>query len=238
MFAVVADRLRGQRVQDLMSGNVDLQETPLRVFLLEDHAIVREGLLALLEQSGIDVCGWSDVAGGAAEQIDSLAPDVAVLDVTLPDGSGIEVCREVQSLPNRVKCVMLTSSTQESALFDAIIAGANGYLLKQIGTVDLVDALHQVADGQPLIDPSLVGRVFDQLRHSLGHRGTDGLTEREVEIANLICEGMTNREIASRLFIAEKTVRNNVTALLRKLGMHRRSEIAAAAIRGDLRLNS
>ena len=215
-------------------SDIARSETP-KVFLLEDHAIVREGVAALLTDAGIEVVGQSDRVEGTLDAIEASGATVAVLDIALPDGSGIEVCRDVRAKLPDVKCLILTSSTEEMALFDAVIAGASGFLLKQINGMDMVAAILDVAGGKSLIDPTLVGHVFDRLRESLNRPKsaliddqTAELTEREREIALLIAEGLTNRQIGKRLFIAEKTVRNNVTGLLRKLNMTSRNEVIAA----------
>jgi DNA-binding NarL/FixJ family response regulator len=189
---------------------------------------------ALLTDSGIEVVGQAERVEGVLGAIETSGANVAILDISLPDGNGIEVCRDIRAnLPN-VRCIMLTSSTAEMALFDSVIAGASGFLLKQISGTDMVAAVHAVADGQSLIDPSLVGNVFDRLRDSLREPAIAAqvdLTERENQIALLIAEGLTNRQIGQRLFIAEKTVRNNITGLLRKLNMSSRSEVIAAVFR-------
>lgn len=204
------------------------------VFLLEDHAIVREGVAALLTDSGIDVVGQAERVEGVLWAIEESGANVAILDISLPDGNGIEVCRDIRAKLPDVRCIMLTSSTAEMALFDSVIAGASGFLLKQISGTDMVAAVHAVAAGQSLIDPSLVGHVFDRLRDSLREPTLSAqvqLTERETQIALLIAEGLTNRQIGQRLFIAEKTVRNNITGLLRKLNMSSRAEVIAKVFR-------
>jgi two-component system response regulator DevR len=205
-----------------------------RVFLLEDHAIVREGVAALLTDSGIEVVGQAERVEGVLWAIEESGANVAILDISLPDGNGIEVCRDIRAKLPDVRCIMLTSSTAEMALFDSVIAGASGFLLKQISGTDMVAAVHAVAAGQSLIDPSLVGHVFDRLRDSLREPTLSAqvqLTERETQIALLIAEGLTNRQIGQRLFIAEKTVRNNITGLLRKLNMSSRAEVIAKVFR-------
>ncbi|HSX66893.1 response regulator transcription factor [Nocardioides sp.] len=205
----------------------------IRVFLLDDHEVVRRGLRELLESSGdIEVVGESGSAARATAMIPALRPDVAVLDGRLPDGSGIDVCRDVRSVDPSIRALVLTSYDDDEALFAAIMAGASGYVLKQITGTDLVDAVRRVAEGQSLIDPSLTMRVLERVR-----RGTEtptelaALTEREREIFELIAEGLTNRQIGDRLFLAEKTVKNYVSGLLAKLGVERRTQAAVLAAR-------
>ncbi|MFO7779128.1 MAG: response regulator transcription factor [Nitriliruptoraceae bacterium] len=199
-----------------------------RVFLVDDHEVVRRGLKDLLDaEDDIDVVGDAATAGMALAQIARTAPDVAVLDVRLPDGNGIEVCREVRARDPRIACLMLTSFGDDEALFDAIMAGAAGYLLKDIRGNDLIDAVRRVAAGDSLLDPSLTGKVLERLR-----RGDEedprlkALSEQERKILALIAEGLTNRQIAERMHLAEKTVKNYVSNLLSKLGMSRRTEAA------------
>jgi DNA-binding NarL/FixJ family response regulator len=205
----------------------------IRVFLLDDHEVVRRGLRELLESTGdIEVVGESGSAVRATAVIPALRPEVAVLDGRLPDGSGIDVCRDVRSVDPAIRALVLTSYDDDEALFAAIMAGASGYVLKQITGTDLVDAVRRVAAGQSLIDPSLTMRVLERVRH--GHdtpTELDTLTEREREIFALIAEGMTNRQIGERLFLAEKTVKNYVSSLLAKLGVERRTQAAVLAAR-------
>lgn len=213
---------------------IDAEVAPTKVFLLEDHAIVRDGLVALLEDAGFVVVGTADVVEGTVEKILDAAPDVAVLDISLPDGSGIDVCRAVVQDHEGPKCLVLTSASDEMALFDAVSAGASGFLLKQIGGNDLIDAIEQLQAGRSLIDPTLVGRVVDRLRDTLDRDSTSPLTDRERQIAALIAEGCSNKEIGRQLFLAEKTVRNNITMLLRKLDMRSRHDVMAAVLAGNL----
>lgn len=205
----------------------------IRVFLLDDHEVVRHGLRALLESSGdIEVVGESGSAVEATSRIPALGPDVAVLDGRLPDGSGVDVCRDVRSVDPSIRALILTSYDDDEALFAAILAGASGYVLKQITGHDLVDTVRRVAAGQSLIDPSLTVRVLERVRH--GQQQPDelaSLTEREREILALIAEGLTNRQIGERLFLAEKTVKNYVSSLLAKLGLERRTQAAVLASR-------
>ncbi len=200
----------------------------IRVFLVDDHEVVRRGLKDLLDaEEDIDVVGDAATAGMALAGIASTSPDVAVLDVRLPDGNGVEVCREVRARDPRIACLMLTSFGDDEALFDAIMAGAAGYLLKDIRGNDLIEAVRHVATGESLLDPSVTGKVLDRLR-----KGQDedprltSLSDQERKILVLIAEGLTNRQIAERMHLAEKTVKNYVSNLLAKLGMHRRTEAA------------
>jgi DNA-binding NarL/FixJ family response regulator len=205
----------------------------IRVFLLDDHEIVRRGLRELLEAEGeLEVVGEAGTAEEALRRVPATAPDVAVLDVRLPDGDGVEVCREIRSKLPSVQCLMLTSYADDEALFDAIMAGASGYVLKQIRGTELVDAIKTVAAGQSLLDPSVTARVLDRLRTgSAQDEKLEGLTDQERRILDLLAEGLTNREIADRMFLAEKTVKNYVSNLLAKMGMQRRTEAAVYAAR-------
>jgi two-component system, NarL family, response regulator DevR len=203
----------------------------IRVFLLDDHEVVRQGLRNLLEREGdIEVVGESGSAVEATGRIPALRPDVAVLDGRLPDGSGIDVCRDVRSVDPSIRALILTSYEDDEALFAAIMAGAAGYVLKQIRGTDLVDAVRRVAAGQSLLDPALTARVLERIRQ--GPQEPDelrGLTDQERRILTLVAEGMTNREIASRMFLAEKTVKNYVSSVLSKLGLERRTQAAVLA---------
>jgi two-component system response regulator DevR len=200
----------------------------IRVFLVDDHDLVRRGLRALVEaEDDIVVVGEAATAGMALAGIDREVPDVAVLDVRLPDGSGVEVCREVRSRHPEVNCLMLTSFGDDEALFDAIMAGAAGYLLKEVRDQDLVMAIRRVARGESLLDPALTGKVLERLR-----KGTQqdprvvSLTDQERNILDHITAGRTNREIAGQIHLAEKTVKNYVSNILTKLDMSRRTEAA------------
>jgi two-component system, NarL family, response regulator DevR len=203
----------------------------IRVFLLDDHEIVRRGLHDLLESEGdIEIVGESGSAREATARIPALRPDVAVLDARLPDGSGIDVCRDVRSTDPSIKALILTSYDDDEALFAAIMAGAAGYVLKQIGSGDLVDSVRRVASGQSLIDPQLMARVLERVRNGPPeHEELAGLTDQERKILALIAEGMTNRQIGERLFLAEKTVKNYVSSILSKLGLERRTQAAVLA---------
>ncbi len=206
----------------------------IRVYLLDDHEIVRRGLIALLESAGdIEVIGESGSAPEATRRIPALRPDVAVLDARLPDGSGIDVCRDVRSADPSIKALILTSYQDDEALFSAIMAGAAGYVLKQIKGTDLVDAVRRVAAGQSLLDPLVTAQVLERIR-----RGSDddpeelsSLTPQERRILELIAEGLTNRQIGEQLFLAEKTIKNYVSSLLAKLGVERRTQAAILANR-------
>jgi two-component system response regulator DevR len=203
----------------------------IRVYLLDDHEVVRHGLRDLLEREGdIEVVGESGSAVDAEHRIPALRPDVAVLDGRLPDGSGIDVCRAVRSVDPDVKALILTSYEDDEALFAAIMAGAAGYILKQIRGNDLVDAVRRVAAGQSLLDPAVTARVLDRIRR--GPEQPDELktlTDQERRILALVAEGLTNRDIAERMFLSEKTVKNYVSSLLAKLGMERRTQAAVLA---------
>lgn len=203
----------------------------IRVFLLDDHEVVRRGLRDLLESDGdIEIVGESGSAKEATARLPALRPDVAVLDARLPDGSGIDVCRDVRSVDPGIKALVLTSYDDDEALFAAILAGAAGYLLKQVGGSDLVDAVRRVADGQSLIDPALTAKVLDRLRNGpTEHSELQSLTEQEHRILLLIAEGLTNRQIGDRLFLAEKTIKNYVSSILAKLGLERRTQAAVLA---------
>ena len=206
---------------------------PISVFLLDDHEIVRAGLRALFGASdGIEVVGEAATAAEALSRIPSVRPSVAILDVRLPDGSGIEVCREIRSSRPDIACVMLTSYADDEALFAAIMAGSAGYVLKRVGGMDLVDDVRRVAAGQSLLDPALAAQVLERLRHdSGGDPLMAGLTPQERRILDLVADGRTNRQIAAELYLAEKTVKNYVSNLLAKLGMERRTQAAAYAAR-------
>ena len=204
----------------------------VKVFLLDDHEIVRRGLRDLLEAAGFDVVGEAGTAAEALARIPPTAPQVAVLDVRLPDGDGVEVCREIRSRNPEIACLMLTSYSDDEALFDAIMAGAAGYVLKQIKGTELVDAIRKVADGQSLLDPALTAKVLDRLRSGGAQdERIDSLTDQERRILELLAEGMTNRQIAEQMFLAEKTIKNYVSNLLAKMGMERRTEAAVYAAR-------
>jgi DNA-binding NarL/FixJ family response regulator len=207
------------------------------VFLLDDHEIVRRGLKELLEgEEDLVVVGEAGTAAEALARIPATAPHVAVLDVRLPDGDGVEVCREIRSAHPEINCLMLTSYADDEALFSAILAGAAGYVLKQVRGTDLVDAIRRVAQGQSLLDPGVTARVLERLRSPQApDESLASLSEQERRILDLIAEGLTNRQIGERMYLAEKTVKNYVSNVLMKLGMSRRSEAAAYAARLDER---
>jgi DNA-binding NarL/FixJ family response regulator len=209
----------------------------VRVFLLDDHEIVRTGLRALLETSeDIEVVGEAATVAEALARIPPTRPQVAILDVRLPDGSGVEVCREIRSTSPEIACVMLTSYADDEALFASIMAGAAGYVLKQVENTDLVDAVRRVAAGQSLLDPVLTERVLARLREGPQvDARLASLTAQERRILDLIADGQTNRQIAASMYLAEKTVKNYVSNVLAKLGMERRTQAATYAARLDER---
>ncbi|MFJ3714796.1 response regulator [Streptomyces sp. NPDC090057] len=207
---------------------------PVRVFLMDDHEVVRRGVRDLLnDEPDIEVVGEAGTAEQALVRVPALRPHVAVLDVRLPDGDGVSVCRELRSRMPELACLMLTSFDDEEALLDAIMAGASGYVLKQIRGSDLVSAVRTVARGQSLLDPSATARLMARLRGAQEPAEEPdelpGLTDREREILALIGEGLTNRQIGQRLYLAEKTVKNHISRLLAKLGVERRVQAAVIA---------
>jgi len=207
----------------------------IRVFLLDDHEIVRRGLADLIGlEADLEIVGEAGSAAEALVRIPATRPDVAVLDVRLPDGSGVEVCREVRDTMPDTRCLMLTSYADDEALFNAIMAGASGYVLKEIRGNDLVDAIRQVAAGRSLLDPLATQRVMERLRTG-GEQDErlHALTDQERRILELIGEGLTNRQIGERMHLAEKTVKNYVSSLLAKMGMERRTQAAAYVARRD-----
>jgi len=201
---------------------------PVRVFLLDDHEIVRDGIIHLLSAAaGLEVVGEAATAAEALRRIPAVRPDVAVLDARLPDGSGIDVCRDIRSTVPSVRCLILTSYDDDDAVFAAVMGGASGYLLKEIRGTALVDAIREVALGRSLLDPKVTEQLLNRLRTSeQSDPRVKAFTDRERDILLLIAEGLTNREIGQRLFLAEKTVKNHVSALLAKLGMQRRAQVA------------
>ncbi|MEV0285950.1 MULTISPECIES: response regulator transcription factor [unclassified Kribbella] len=207
----------------------------IKVFLLDDHEVVRLGLRQLLEaEPDVEVVGDASTAAEAVARIPALRPDVAVLDVRLPDGDGITVCREVRSVMDEPPaCLMLTSFSDDEALFTAIMAGAAGYLLKQVSGTDLVGAVRRLAAGESLLDPAMTTAVLERLRNPPDIEDDpryQSLTEQERRILDEIAAGKTNRQIAQSMFLAEKTVKNYVSGLLRKLDMERRTEAAVYAV--------
>ena len=209
------------------------REGPIRVFLMDDHEVVRRGVRDLLEaESDITVVGEAGTAAEALARVPGLVPDVAVLDVRLPDGDGVSVCRDIRSALPEVACLMLTSFGDDEALFDAIMAGAAGYVLKQIRGSDLIGAVRTVASGESLLDPGAAGEVMARMRGKTAQADPlDGLTPQERKILALIGDGLTNRQIGEQMFLAEKTVKNYISALFAKLGMERRTQAAAYAAR-------
>ena len=202
-----------------------------RVFLLDDHELVRRGLRDLLEDADFEVVGEAGTVQQAMARIPALRPDVCVLDARLPDGSGIDVCRDVRSIDPTIRALILTSYDDDEALFAAIMAGAAGYVLKQVGSNDLVDAIRHVAAGRSLLDPIVTTRVLERMRTATSGEPDElaSLTDQERKILALIAEGLTNRQIAERMFLAEKTVKNYVSSVLAKLGLERRTQAAVLA---------
>ena len=218
----------------MLSMSTDDEAEPgprIRGFLLDDHEIVRRGIRELLESEGdIEVVGESGLAQEATRRIPALRPDVAILDGRLPDGSGIDVCRDVRSVDPSIKAVILTSYDDDDALFAAIMAGASGYVLKQVRGNDFVDTVRRVAAGQSMLDPSVTAQVLERIRNGPPEDKLRAkLTEQEHRILDLIGEGLTNRQIAERMFLAEETVKNYVSALLAKLGLTSRTQAAIFA---------
>jgi DNA-binding NarL/FixJ family response regulator len=209
------------------------ERSPIKVFLLDDYEIVRQGVRDLLEiQPDIRVIGEAGTAASALARIPALRPDVAILDVRLPDGDGVSVCRDIRAQMPEVACLMLTSVDDDEALFNAIMAGAAGYVLKDINGTNLVGAVRTVAAGQSMLDPRAAGQLMARLRDAATkHDPLEGLTKQERRILELIGEGLTNRQIGERMYLAEKTVKNYVSALFQKLGMERRAQAAAYAAR-------
>ena len=204
----------------------------IRVFLLDDHEVVRRGLKDLFDsEEGFEVVGESGSAKEAEAIIPALRPDVDVLDGRLPDGSGVDVCRSIRSVDPSIRAIILTSYDDDEALFAAIMAGAAGYVLKQIVGNDLLDVVRKVADGQSLLDPAVTQRVLDRLRDGGASEPAElrALTPQERRILELVAEGLTNRQIGEKLFLAEKTVKNYVTSILTKLGLERRTQAAVLA---------
>ena len=206
------------------------------MFLLDDHEVVRRGLRDLLEaEPDIEVCGEAATAADGVARIVATSPDVAILDVSLPDGDGVTVCRAVLERRPQLRVLMLTALSDDEALVDAIVAGASGYVLKQVHGTDLVDDIRRLAAGQSLLDPAITAVVLDRVRQSAAapDEAEDRLTEHERHILSLLGEGLTNREIGERLFLSEKTVKNYVSALLHKLGMSHRTEAAVYSVRRE-----
>jgi DNA-binding NarL/FixJ family response regulator len=207
---------------------------PIRVFLMDDHEVVREGVRQLLESTGeIEVVGEASSCSEALQRVPATRPHVAILDVQLPDGTGVEVCREIRNDHPEIFCLMLTSFSDDEALFQSIMADAAGYILKQIRGNDLISTVKRVANGESLIDPAVTGRLLERLRHPQPEEDPRlaSLTKLERVILDHVAEGMTNRQIAGKVNLAEKTVKNYVSSILMKLGMARRTEAAVFAVR-------
>jgi two-component system response regulator DevR len=204
----------------------------ISVFLLDDHEVVRRGVRELIEaEDDMVVVGEAGTAEEAIGRIPATSPNVAVLDVRLPDGDGIEVCREIRSKHPEIACIMLTSFADDEAVYAAIMAGAAGYVLKQVRGSDLIAGIRRVAAGESLLDPTVTTRLLDRLRHQGDDDELATLSDQERKILDLIAEGLTNRQIGERMFLAEKTVKNYVSNLLSKMGMSRRTEAAVYAAR-------
>ncbi|MCP8999388.1 response regulator transcription factor [Pseudarthrobacter sp. RMG13] len=205
----------------------DVVAHAVRVFVLDDHELVRRGLQDLLESEGFVVVGMSGSAAEAARRIPALRPDVAILDARLPDGTGIEVCRDVHSVDETINCLILTSYDDEQALRGAVLAGASGYVLKEIGGSDLIGALRRAAKGESLFDAELKARIVQGLAEpERVDPRLASLTRQERRVLELVGEGLTNRQIGERMLLAEKTVKNYVSSLLAKLGFERRTQAA------------
>jgi two-component system response regulator DevR len=205
------------------------------VFLVDDHEVVRRGLIDLLSaDSELDVIGEAGSVAQAMAQIPALRPDVAVLDVRLPDGNGIELCRDLLSRLPDLRCLMLTSFTSDEAMLDAILAGASGYVIKDIKGMELAKAIKEVGAGRSLLDNRAAAALMAKLRNAAERSDPlSGLTDQERVLLDLLGEGLTNKQIADRMFLAEKTVKNYVSRLLAKLGMQRRTQAAIFATKLD-----
>ncbi|MCP3936842.1 MAG: response regulator transcription factor [Actinomycetia bacterium] len=212
-------------------------EDPVRVFLLDDHEVVRMGIAALIEaEDDLTVAGQADSAAAALAAVEAARPDVAVLDVRLGDGNGIEVCRDIRSAHPEIECLILTSFSSDQAIVDAAVAGASGFVVKQVKGNDIIEAIRKVASGVKLLDEAEARLALRRLNDS-EFGDVNRLTPQERRIFDLIGDGHTNREIAEEMFLAEKTVKNYVSNLLTKLGMSRRTEVAALAARLDERIH-
>ena len=204
----------------------------IRVFLVDDHEVVRRGVRELLESADdLEVVGEAGTAAEARQRVPATSPDVAVLDVRLPDGTGVEVCRDLRSLIPALRCLMLTSFNDDEALFGAIMAGASGYVLKEVRGSDLVESIRRVAAGQSLLDPLVTARVLERLRNPPADALTASLSSQESTILSHLADGLTNRQIAEQMYLAEKTVKNYVSNVLAKLGMSHRTQAAVYAAR-------
>jgi DNA-binding NarL/FixJ family response regulator len=201
---------------------------PVRVFLVDDHELVRRGIATFLASAGdVSIVGEAASAAQAIARIPTVLPDVVLLDVRLPDGSGIDVCRELASTDPPVRCIILTAYNDDDAVLAAVVAGAAGYVRKDVTGSALVDGIRAVAAGRSLLDPGLIARVAQHLRQAqAGDPRLSGLSARERDVLTLVADGLTNREIAARLSLAEKTVKNYVSSVLAKLGLHSRTQAA------------
>ena len=222
---------RGEGSNLYIGAMSETPAAPITVYLLDDHEVVRRGIKDLLEGEGdIVVVGESGLAQEAARRIPALRPDVAILDGRLPDGTGVDVCREIRSQDPSINALILTSYDDDDALFSAIMAGASGYVLKQIRGTDLIDTVRRVAAGQSMLDPAVTAQVLDRLRSGpKTDPALEQLTAQELKILELIAQGMTNRQIAGTLFLAEKTVKNYVSSMLAKLNLESRTQAAIFA---------
>jgi DNA-binding NarL/FixJ family response regulator len=209
------------------------ETAPIKVFLVDDHEVVRQGIRTLLESAGgMTIVGEAGTAEEAKSRIPALRPDVAILDGRLPDGSGIDVCREIRSRDPNIAALILTSFDDDEALFAAIMAGAAGYILKQVRSSDLVETVRQVAAGRSMLDPAITAQVLERIRNGPKQDpALARLTMHEQRILELVGEGLTNRQIATRLALAEKTVKNYVSSMLSKLGLESRTQAAILVAR-------
>ena len=223
----------GREMNEPASGQARGDQARIRVFLIDDHELVRRGLKGLLEaEADIDVVGEAGTSESAIDRMKALQPDVALLDVRLPDGDGVSLCRDIRSVLPGTACLMLTAYSDDKALMGAIMAGAAGYVMKQTSGSELVGAVRTVAAGQSTLDAHTAQRVMERLRErTSGPDPVSALSRQEKRVLDLISEGLTNRQIAERMFLSEKTVKNYVSSLLGKLGMQRRAQAAAFAAR-------
>lgn len=215
------------------SGEAAIPQEPLRVFILDDHELVRQGLKDLLEGEGFVVVGESGLAAEATRRIPALRPDISILDGRLPDGTGIEVCRDVRSLDPRLNCLILTSYDDEQAIRGAVLAGAAGYILKQIRSDDLLAGIRKAATGASLFEPGVRERIVSGLTRTPTDPRMEGLSAQEKKVLVLVGQGLTNRQIGEELFLAEKTVKNYVSSILAKLGFERRTQAAVFVTRNS-----
>ncbi len=206
------------------------RDSAVTVFLLDDHTIVREGTRRLLEDGGIEVVGEAGTGAEGLAEIMRIRPDVALLDINLPDCSGVEICRAIRERDPEIACLMLTAMADDDTLMESVLAGAAGFVLKRIDGRKLIEAVRTVADGGSLIDADVVARVMRRMREpATVHDRLAGLTDREREVLRLIGEGLTNRQIGAELFLSERTVKNYVSSMLAKLGLQRRTQAAVLA---------